>query len=230
MVLASGTIEMESAGGWQLMEMLGLSFVDLLPMKLLRYSPGKAHQTPQAKEKMRIRPPRPLMAPVSTNLQIWQFLGSLQRLSHDINGSEQSSEHITIWPHPIGFANGIKRLNWIKDFPYLAEYSYFAECFRKKAPGQMWAGLFVTAIESWVGKKVLAEWHVWAAIIISPEAPATGKKLLIYNCDGEDVDFGHCRAREALPLSIQRDFWRPIGGKLKCKRTRTHLIGRQTHT
>ena len=70
----------------------------------------------------------------------------------------------------------------------------------------MWAGLFVTAIESWVGKKVLPEWHVWAAIIISPEAPATGKKLLIYDCDGEDVDFGHCRAREALPLSIRRDF------------------------
>lgn len=151
---------------------------------------------------------RPLTAPFSTNLQIQQFLRSLQRLSHDINGSEQSSEHITIWPHPIGFANGIKRLNWIKDFPYLAEYSYFAECFRKKAPGRMWAGLFVTAIESWVGKKVLAEWHVWAAIIISPEAPATGKKLLIYDCDGEDVDFGHCRAREALPLSIQHDFWR----------------------
>ncbi|KAJ7435683.1 hypothetical protein B0H11DRAFT_2113261 [Mycena galericulata] len=159
-------------------------------VRILR--PRKAHQTLQAKEKMRIRPPRPLTAPFSTNLQIRQFLGSLQRLSHDINGSEQSSEHITIWPHPIGFANGIKRLNWIKDFPYLAEYSYFAECFRKKAPGRMWAGLFVTAIESWVGKKVLAEWH----------------KLLIYDCDGEDVDFGHCRAREALPLSIQRDFWR----------------------
>ncbi|KAJ7934950.1 hypothetical protein B0H13DRAFT_1854656 [Mycena leptocephala] len=79
---------------------------------------------------------------------------------------------------------------------------------KEKAPGRMWAGLFVTAIESWVGKKVLAEWHVWAAIIISPEAPATGKKLLIYDCDGEDVDFGHCRAREALPLSIQCDFWR----------------------
>ncbi|KAJ7852192.1 hypothetical protein B0H14DRAFT_3137176 [Mycena olivaceomarginata] len=155
-----------------------------------------------------LRPRRPLTAPFSTNIQIRQFLGSLQRLSHDINGSEQSSEHITIWPHPIGFAKGTKRLNWIKDFPYLAEYSYFAECFRKKAPGRMWAGLFVAAIESWVGKKVLAEWHVWAAIIISPEAPATGKKLLIYDCDGEDVDFGHCRAREALPLSIQHDFWR----------------------
>ncbi|KAJ7444429.1 hypothetical protein B0H11DRAFT_2089704 [Mycena galericulata] len=127
-------------------------------VRILR--PRKAHQTLQAKEKMRIRPPRPLTAPFSTNLQIRQFLGSLQRLSHDINGSEQSSEHITIWPHPIGFANGIKRLNWIKDFPYLAEYSYFAECFRKKAPGRMWAGLFVTAIESWVGKKVLAEWHM----------------------------------------------------------------------
>ncbi|KAJ7463049.1 hypothetical protein B0H11DRAFT_2198302 [Mycena galericulata] len=175
-------------------------------VRILR--PRKAHQTLQAKEKMRIRPPRPLTAPFSTNLQIRQFLGSLQRLSHDINGDEQSSEHITIWPHPIGFANGINRLNWIKDFPYLAEYSYFAECFRKKAPGRMWAGLFVTAIESWVGKKVLAEWYVWAAIIVSPEAPATGKKLLIYDCDGEDVDFGHCRAREALPLSIQRDFWR----------------------
>jgi hypothetical protein len=48
-------------------------------------------------------------------------------------------------------------------------------------------------IESCVGKKVLAEWHVWAAII-SPEAPVTGKKLLIYDCDGEDVDFGHCRS------------------------------------
>ncbi|KAJ7850527.1 hypothetical protein B0H14DRAFT_3664821 [Mycena olivaceomarginata] len=124
--------------------------------------PRKAHQTPPAKEKMRIRRPRPLTAPFSTNLQIRQFLGSLQRLSNYINGGEQSSDHITIWPHPIGFANGIKRLNWTKDFPYLAEYSYFAECFRKKAPGRMWAGLFVTAIESWVGKKVLAEWHVWA--------------------------------------------------------------------
>ncbi|KAJ7848565.1 hypothetical protein B0H13DRAFT_1906661 [Mycena leptocephala] len=171
-------------------------------VRILR--PRKAHQTLQAKEKMRIRPPRPSTAPFSTNLQIRKFLGSLQRLSHDINGGE----HITIWPHPIGFANGTKRLNWIKDFPYLAEYSYFAECFRENAPGRMWAGLFVTAIESWVGKKVLAEWHVWAAIIISPEAPATGKKLLIYDCDGEDVDFGHCRAREALPLSIQHDFWR----------------------
>ncbi|KAJ7939447.1 hypothetical protein B0H13DRAFT_1850741 [Mycena leptocephala] len=169
--------------------------------------PRKVHQNLQAKEKMRIRPPRPLTAPFSTNLQIRQFLGSLQRLSHDINGSEQSDEHITIWPHPIGFANRTKRLNWTKDLPYLAEYSYFAECFRKKAPRRMWAGLFVTAIESWVGKKVLAEWHVWAAII-SPEAPATGKKLLIYDCDGEDGDFGHCRAREALPLSIQCDFWR----------------------
>ncbi|KAJ7723119.1 hypothetical protein B0H14DRAFT_3170090 [Mycena olivaceomarginata] len=153
-------------------------------VRILR--PRKAHQTPQAKEKTLN----------GTNLQIRQFLGSLQRLSHDINGGEQSSEHTTIWPHPIGFANGIKRLNWIKDFPYLAENSYFAECFRKKAPGLMWAGLFVTAIESWVGKRVLAEWHVWAAIIISPEAPATGKKLLIYDCDGEDVDFGHCRARD----------------------------------
>ncbi|KAJ7847364.1 hypothetical protein B0H14DRAFT_3676408 [Mycena olivaceomarginata] len=152
-------------------------------VRILR--PRKAHQTPPAKEKMRIRPPRPLTAPFSTNLQIRQFLGSLQRLSNYINGGEQLSDHITIWPHPIGFANGIKRLNWTKDFPYLAEYSYFAECFRKKAPGRMWAGFFVTAIESWVGKKVLAEWHVWAAIIISPKAPATGKKLLIYDCDGE---------------------------------------------
>jgi hypothetical protein len=117
---------------------------------------------------MRIRPPRPLTAPLSTNLQIRQFLGSLQRLSHDINGGEQSSEHMTIWPLPIGFTKGTTCLNWIKDFPYLAEYSYFAECFCKKAPGWMWAGLFVTAIESWVGKKVLAGWHVCAAIIISP--------------------------------------------------------------
>ncbi|KAJ7872654.1 hypothetical protein B0H14DRAFT_3131508 [Mycena olivaceomarginata] len=108
--------------------------------------------------------------------------------SKDINGGE----HITIWPHPIGFANGTKRLNWIKDFPYLAEYSYFAECFRENAPGRMWAGLFVTAIESWVVQK---------------HRPP-GRKLLIYDCDGEDVDFGHCRAREALPLSIQHDFWR----------------------
>ncbi|KAJ7845744.1 hypothetical protein B0H14DRAFT_2584567 [Mycena olivaceomarginata] len=217
--------------------------------------------------------------------------------SHDINGGEQSSEHITIWPHPIGFAKGTKCLNWIKDFPYLAEYSYFAECFRKKAPGRMWAGLFVTAIESWVGRLVpsrysllgkllagrrnrrefpsmtailrswnlraaglvrlrsedkmgvmemaggwqtlpkkditepndeksavrsrkvskvclfggggirtcakgtqkvpvlLAEWHIWAAIIISPETPATGKKLLIYDCDGKTWTW---------PLSRQR--------------------------
>ncbi|KAJ7467311.1 hypothetical protein B0H11DRAFT_2047282 [Mycena galericulata] len=174
-------------------------------VRILR--PRKAHQTLQAKEKMRIRPPRPLTAPFSTNLQIRQFLGSLQRLSHDINGGEQSSEHITIWPHPIGFANGIKRLNWIKDFLYLAEYSYFAECFRKKAPGRMWAGLFVTAIESWVGKKVLAEWHVWAAIIISPEALAAGKKLLIYDCDGEDVDFGHSRfwRQKKMPFA---ELWR----------------------
>ncbi|KAJ7815373.1 hypothetical protein B0H14DRAFT_2603484 [Mycena olivaceomarginata] len=109
----------------------------------------------------------------SSNTAIpWKSTVSLARYQW----GEQSSEHITIWPHPIGFAKGTKRLNWIKDFPYLAEYSYFAECFRKKAPGRMWVGLFVTAIESWVGKKVLAEWHVWAAIIISPEAPATGKK------------------------------------------------------
>lgn len=68
-------------------------------------------------------------------------------------------------------------------------------------------GIFVTAIESWVGKKELAEWHVWAAIIISPAAPAKGKKLLIYDCDGKDVDFQQCRARETLPLTIQQDFW-----------------------
>ncbi|KAJ7460389.1 hypothetical protein B0H11DRAFT_1923986 [Mycena galericulata] len=128
-------------------------------------------------------------------------------LSDDINGDEKSKGYIRIWPHPIGFATGTKRFNWVNDFPYLAEYSYFAECLRNKAPGRMWVGLFVTAIESWVGKKVLGEWHVWAAIIISPEAPATGKKLLIYDCDGENVDFRSCRAREALPLFIQRDLW-----------------------
>jgi hypothetical protein len=46
----------------------------------------------------------------------------------------------------------------------------------------MWAGLLVTAIESWVGKKVLAE---WAAIIISDAGtdglilPMTGIKIQI---------------------------------------------------
>ncbi|KAJ7923201.1 hypothetical protein B0H13DRAFT_2316728 [Mycena leptocephala] len=154
-----------------------------------------------------VQPPKALTAPFSTNLKIRRFIGNLQRLSDDIDGDEQSSGHIVIWPHPIGFSNGTKRLNWVKELPYLAEYSYFTECFRKKAPGRMWMGLFVTAIESWVGKKVLAERHIWAAIIISPEAPATGKKLLIYDCDGKDVDFRYCCTREALPLSIQRDLW-----------------------
>ncbi|KAJ7925733.1 hypothetical protein B0H13DRAFT_2314144 [Mycena leptocephala] len=136
-----------------------------------------------------VQPPKTLTAPFSTNLKIRRFIGNLQRLSDDINGDEQSSGHIVIWPHPIGFSNGTKRLNWVKELPYLAEYSYFTECFRKKPPG------------------LLAEWHVWAAIIISPEALATGKKILIYDCDGKDVDFRYCRAREALPLSIQRDLW-----------------------
>ncbi|KAJ6556936.1 hypothetical protein B0H10DRAFT_1967474 [Mycena sp. CBHHK59/15] len=131
----------------------------------------------------------------------------LRRYSNNINGDEQYLGHIAIWPHPIEFTNGTQRLSWVKDFPYLAEYSYFADCFREKAPGRMWMGMFVTSIESWVGKKELAEWHVWAVIIISPEAPAKGKRLLIYDCDGQDVNFQQCRAREALPLSIQRDFW-----------------------
>ncbi|KAK7059272.1 hypothetical protein R3P38DRAFT_2758745 [Favolaschia claudopus] len=36
------------------------------------------------------------------------------------------------------------------------------------------------------------------AIIISPEPPATGKRLLIYDCDGPD-----CRAGEALTAPVQ---------------------------
>ncbi|KAJ7433368.1 hypothetical protein B0H11DRAFT_2121914 [Mycena galericulata] len=169
----------------------------------------KPHQLPRGKAKRikPIQPPKPLAAPFSTNVKIRRFIGNLRRLSHDINGDEESSGHIVIWPHPIGFSNGTKRLNWVKELPYLAEYSYFTECFRQEGPGRMWMGLFVTAIESWVGKKSLAEWHAWAAIIISPEARTTGKKLLIYDCDAEDVDFRYCRARDALPLSIQRDIW-----------------------
>ncbi|KAK6995562.1 hypothetical protein R3P38DRAFT_3223441 [Favolaschia claudopus] len=140
---------------------------------------------------------KPLTSPYSKNTKIRSFLSSLQRLSPDIN----------IWPHPIGFRNGTQRLNWARTFPYLREYSYFKECFRDKGPGPMWVGLFITAVESWVGKSSLADWHVWAAIIISPDPPATGKRLLIYDCDGPDVDFGSCRAGEALTLPVQRQFW-----------------------
>ncbi|KAJ7460524.1 hypothetical protein B0H11DRAFT_2058167 [Mycena galericulata] len=150
----------------------------------------KPHQLPRGKAKKRIKPiqpPKPLAAPFSTNVKIRRFIGNLRRLSHDINGDEESSGHIVIWPHPIGFSNGTKRLNWVKELPYLAEYSYFTECFRQEGPGRMWMGLFVTAIESWHGRR--------------------GKKLLIYDCDAEDVDFRYCRARDALPLSIQRDIW-----------------------
>ncbi|KAJ7936784.1 hypothetical protein B0H13DRAFT_2303500 [Mycena leptocephala] len=171
--------------------------------------PRKLHERLPGTENLLVaRPPRPLTAPFSSNGQIRGFLGRLQHLSDELNGDEKSRGHISIWPHPIGSTTGTKRRNWVKDFPYLGDYSYFTECFRTKAPGRMWVGLFVTAIETWVGKEELGEWHVWAAIIISPEAPATGKKLLIYDCDGEQVDFRNCRAREALPLSIQRDLWR----------------------
>ncbi|KAJ7508240.1 hypothetical protein B0H11DRAFT_1902557 [Mycena galericulata] len=53
--------------------------------------------------------------------------------SASINGDEESENYITIWPHPVGFKNGTMRGNWIKELPYLSEYSYFKECFRQKA-------------------------------------------------------------------------------------------------
>ncbi|KAJ7937547.1 hypothetical protein B0H13DRAFT_2261449, partial [Mycena leptocephala] len=78
----------------------------------------------------------------------------------------------------------------------------------EQGPGPVWMGMFITPIETWVGKSKLAEWHVWAAVIISPEAVGRGKKLLIYDCDGDDVDFQSCRVRDALPLSFQRKLFR----------------------
>ncbi|KAJ7838713.1 hypothetical protein B0H13DRAFT_2418947 [Mycena leptocephala] len=142
------------------------------------------------------RIPKPLTAPFSTNVQIRAFLADLRLLA--------ASNTTAVWPCPIGFSTGTERLSWVAQFPYLAEYSYVDECFREQGPGPVWMGMFITPIETWVGKSKLAEWHVWAAVIISPEAPGRGKKLLSYDCDGDDVDFQSCRVRDALPLSFQR--------------------------
>ncbi|KAJ7868992.1 hypothetical protein B0H14DRAFT_299834 [Mycena olivaceomarginata] len=170
---------------------------------------------------MHIRPPRPLTAPFSTNLQIRKFLGSLQRLSHDINGGE----HITIWPHPIGFANGTKRLNWIKDFPYLAEYSYFAECFRENAPGRMWAGSLSRRLKVGLERKcwlngmygrplssvqkhrprgrncsyTTATGKTWTLATVAPERPS----LSLYSTIFEDRK--RCRSRNCgVPATIRK--------------------------
>ncbi|KAJ7467248.1 hypothetical protein B0H11DRAFT_2047172 [Mycena galericulata] len=131
----------------------------------------------------------------STASQIFQFLTELQQHTTDI----------TIWPRPIGFMDGTERRRRAKHLSSLAKYSYFAECFREKAPGRMWIGMFVTPIGRNFGEP--AERHVWAAIIISPEAPAQGKKLLIYDSEGPDVDFQQCRAKEALRNPIQLGIW-----------------------
>ncbi|KAJ7916615.1 hypothetical protein B0H13DRAFT_1871072 [Mycena leptocephala] len=146
------------------------------------------------------RIPKPLTAPFSTNVQIGAFLANLRLLA--------AFNTTAVWLCPIGFTTGTERLSWVAQFPYLAEHSYVDECFREQGPGPVWMGMFITPIETWVGKSKLAEWHVWAAVIISPEAPGRGEKLLIYDCDGDDVDFQSCRVRDALPLSFQRKLFR----------------------
>ncbi|KAK6974970.1 hypothetical protein R3P38DRAFT_3238271 [Favolaschia claudopus] len=53
----------------------------------------------------------------------------------------------------------------------------------------------------------LREYSYFKECFRDKDPPATGKRLLIYDCDGPDVDFGSCRAGEALTLPVQRQFW-----------------------